>query len=72
MASKTAAIQYKFVTTLAGNNNALADCLQITNDHVVMFEYHMHYPVFMTCTRGAVTSVYISVELVEVTRPFLL
>ena len=30
--------------------------LHITNSHVVTIKYHMHYPIFMACTGGAVIS----------------
>ena len=50
---KTATVQYKPSTSLAGNNNAL---VYITNSHVVTIKYHMHYPIFMACMGGAVIS----------------
>ena len=47
---KTATVQYKPSTSLDGNNNALAHYEQSRGyDHI-----HMHYPLFMACTGGAV------------------
>ena len=46
--SKTAIIQYKPITSLAGNNT-LAHYEQSCG-----FKYHMHYPIFMACTGAAV------------------
>ena len=47
---KTAAIQYKPVMSLAGNN-AL-----VHHSHVAMIKYHMHYQILMACTGAAVIS----------------
>ena len=44
MTSKIATVQYKPVTSLAGNS------------HVATIKYHMHYPIFMACTGAAVIS----------------
>ena len=49
---KTATVQYKPATGLAGNNNALAHYEQ-SRDYD---QYHMYYPIFMACTGGAVIS----------------
>ena len=48
---KTATVQYKPATSLAGNNIALA-----YYSHVATIKYHMHYPIFMACRGGAVIS----------------
>ena len=48
---KMATVQYKPATNLAGNNNVLAHY-----SHVATIKYHMHYPIFMACTGGAVES----------------
>ena len=50
MASKTATIQYKPVTSLAGNNNTLAHYEQ----SMATIKYHMHYPISMACMSAAV------------------
>ena len=47
---KAAAIQYKPVTSLAGNN-AL-----VHHSHVATIKYHMHYQILMACTGAAVIS----------------
>ena len=44
--------QYKPATSLSGNNNALAHYEQAT------IKYHMHCPIFMACTGGAVISLH--------------
>ena len=52
MTSKTATIQYKPVTSLAGNNNALAHYEQSRGfDQISQV---MHYPIFMACGVAAV------------------
>ena len=49
---KTATIQYKPVTSLVGNNNALAHYEQSRGfDQISQV---MHYPVFMACVGAAV------------------
>ena len=35
---------------------ATITCLHITNSIVAMIKYHIHYPIFMACTGGAVIS----------------
>ena len=58
MTSKTATIQYKPVTSLAGNNMLTAH-LHITNSHVAMFKYYISYALFniLGCMSAAVISV---------------
>ena len=46
-------IQYELVTSLAGNNNALAHSHGYNK---ISHALSMHYPIFMACTDAAVIS----------------
>ena len=59
MTSKTATIQYKPVTSLAGKKKKTTKKmhLHITRSHTATFKYHMHYPIWMAYVSAAVISV---------------
>ena len=59
MTTKTATIQYKLVTSLAGKNKKKQKKmhLHITRSHTATFKYHMHYPIWMAYVSAAVISV---------------
>ena len=65
MTSKTATIQYKPVTSLAGNN-MLTTHLYITNSHVAMFKYYISHASFniLGCMSAAVISVALYLNIV--------
>ena len=47
---------YKVLTNRIRALIRAAGYIGITNSHVATIKYHMHYPIFMACTGGAVIS----------------
>ena len=61
-ASLLQAVRLRLMTRRQPSNISLqrvllaTTCLHITNSHVAMIKYHMHYPIFVAHTGGAVIS----------------